>query len=137
MNEFLLNKEQVENLTYEQCQTALKQLSKKYDLEKPISKLNKEEWANCDAVCNTLLWLEDRIKLFEDPRIPSMNPGVVVIKTKKPVVTKSKTGRPARRFKIDDTVYENIHDAVKRTGIKKSTLQTYVSRHPHKYSYVD
>jgi hypothetical protein len=134
MNEFLLNKEQIENLTYKQCQTALKQLSKNYKLDTPISKLSKEEWDSCDAVCNTLLWLEDRIRLFEDPRISSMSPDAVVVPVPKPKV---KLGRTARKYRIGDKVYENIHDAVMKTGIKLQTLKTYVSRKPDRYGYID
>ena len=136
MNEILLNKEQIETLSYAECQAALKLLAKTHDLEKPVSKFTKEEWAITDEVVNTLLWLEDRMTRFEDPRIPSMDPKTAIVRPKKPEV-KSKTGRPARRFKINDVIYDNIHDAVKRTGIKLATLKTYVSRHPHKYSYVD
>jgi hypothetical protein len=136
MNELFLNKEQVETLTYVECQAALNALAKKYDFDKPLSKSMKEIWPIVDDIANTILYLEDRMTRFEDPRIPSMDPKIAIVRPKKPE-GKSKTGRPARRFKINDVIYDNIHDAVKRTGIKLTTLKTYVSRHPHKYSYVD
>jgi hypothetical protein len=134
----ILNKEQVENLTYKQCQIALKLLFKTYNLEKPASKFSKEEWASCDAVCNTLLWLEERIKLFEDPRIPSMDPGMpIVVKPVKKVVDPTKSKRPPKRFSMDGVIYATAREASEKTGIKLGTLQTYVSRKPDRYFYLD
>lgn len=55
----LLTKEQIAELTEEQCQKQLKKLAKAYPLEKPIT---AELWPMVDEVANTLLYLEDRIK---------------------------------------------------------------------------
>lgn len=132
----LLTSEQVDALNYKECKAALKLLLKTHDMEKPVSKLSKEEWDICDEVCNTLLWLEDRIKLFEDPRIPSMDPGAVVVKPKKEV-DPTKAKRPPRRFSMNGVIYATAREAALKTGIKLGTLQTYVSRKPDKYFYLD
>jgi hypothetical protein len=131
-----LSQEQVDALNYQECQAALKLLLATNDMEKPMAELTPEEWASCDAVCNTMLWLEDRIYRFEDVRVPSMDPGqpIVRIKEAKP---KAKPGKKPRQFRIQDTVYENIHEAALKTGIKLQTLKTYVSRKPDRYAYVD
>ena len=135
----ILNSEQVDAMDYKQCKAALKLLLKTYDMEKPMSKLSKAEWDSCDAVCNTLLWLEDRIKLFEDPRIPSMDPGMAI--EAKPKIVKqvdpTKAKRPAKRFSMQGVVYESVREASAKTGIKMGTLQTYVSRKPDQYFYLD
>jgi hypothetical protein len=135
----LYTQEQVEELNYNQCKAALKVIAKMYNLEKSFS--DKEHfnkvWPQMDEIVNTILWLEDRIKQFEDPRIPSMDPQGPVVKEPEPKPEPKKTGRPARKFKVLDTVYENIHEAAKATGIKLQTLKTYVSRKPDRYSYID
>jgi len=131
----ILNNEQVDALSYKECKTAMKLLLATYQIDTPFTKLSKEEWALTDDICNTLLYLEDRIKLFEDPRIPSMNPGQPIVKP--PPAPRVKTGRPARKYRIGDKVYDNIHEAVMKTGIKLQTLKTYVSRHSDRYGYVD
>jgi hypothetical protein len=131
----ILTSEQVDAMDYKQCKAAMSMLFKTYDMEKPLSELSKEEWDSCDAVCNTLLWLQDRIKLFEDPRIPSMDPGVAIVKSTP--VKSTKTGPKRRQFKIGDKIYADVQDASKKTGIALNTLKTYVSRKPDKYSYVD
>jgi hypothetical protein len=131
----LLTKEQVTELNYKECKAALKLLFKTYHMETPIAELSKEEWDLCDDIGNTLLWLEDRIKQFEDPRIPSMDPGAVIVKP--PVEKVKKTGPVARRYRIGDTVYENIHVAALKTGVKVNTLRNYVGRNPDRYEYVD
>ena len=55
----MLTKEQIAELTEEQCQKQLKKLAKAYALDKPIT---AEVWPMVDEVANTLLYLEDRIK---------------------------------------------------------------------------
>jgi hypothetical protein len=131
-----LTQEQVDALNYQECQAALKLLHRTYDMTKPMSQLTPAEWANCDEVCNTHLWLEDRIARFEDVRIPSMDPGVVIVKKLEPL-PKKKPGKTPRQFRIETTIYADIHQASKKTGIKVQTLKTYVSRKPDRYSYVD
>ena len=58
----ILTKEQVAELTEEECQKHLKKLAKAYPLEKPIT---AELWPQVDDIANTLLWLEDRIKSLD------------------------------------------------------------------------
>jgi len=134
MNTLLLTKEQVDLLDYKQSKAALKLLFKTYDMEKPVMKMTKAEYDIVDDIGNTMLWLEDRIRQFEDPRIPSMDPGVPVVKPNKPaVVPKTKI----RKFRIGDKIYDTIHHAVRATGVKLNTLRTYVGRNPDKYGYVE
>ena len=54
----LLNKEQIELMTGEQCQKHLKLFTKTYSLEKTI---DQELWPQVDSIANTLLWLEEHI----------------------------------------------------------------------------
>lgn len=130
----LLSKEQVDNLTYKECKAALKLLNKSHRMDTPWKDLTKEEKDMSDDVGNTLLWLEDRIRLFDDPRIPSMDPNALVIVKKEPAV---KSKRPPRKFMISGVLYESARDASLKTGIKLGTLQTYVRRKPDIYQYVD
>ena len=58
----ILTKEQVAELTEEECEKHLKKLAKAYALEKPIT---AELWPQVDDIANTLLWLEDRIKSLD------------------------------------------------------------------------
>ena len=55
----ILNKEQVELMTGEQCQNHLKLFTKTYPLEKTI---DQELWPQVDSIANTLIWLEDHIQ---------------------------------------------------------------------------
>jgi len=132
----LLSKEEVDLLNYKECQAAMRALAKAHDLEKPISKMTRAEFDLVDEIGNTILYLEDRMARFEDPRIPSMDPGQPVVKIKVEK-TKGKTGPRRRRFRIGDVIYEDIYEAVKKTGVKVNTLRTYVGRKPDVYQYVD
>jgi hypothetical protein len=58
----ILHKEQVDQMTTEQCETALKSLNKTYPFEKPIS---TEVWPLVDDITSTLLYLEDRIRYIQ------------------------------------------------------------------------
>lgn len=128
-------KEQIEEFNYNQCKAALRVITKMYNLDKPLHEHFKEVWPIMDDITNTILYLEDRIRQFEDPRISTMSTEETEIK---PVpVVKVRTGRSACKYRINDKVYENIHDAAKQTGIKLQTLKTYVSRHPDRYGYID
>jgi hypothetical protein len=40
-------------------------LNKTYEMEKPLSQLTPEEFAQVDDIANTLLWLEDRIRYIQ------------------------------------------------------------------------
>ena len=68
-----LTKDEVELLNYKDCVKHLKMLTKKYNLEKPLTECWTEVWPVLDELTNTILYLEDRISRFEDPRIGSMD----------------------------------------------------------------
>jgi len=61
----ILHKEQVDQMTTEQCQEHINLLDKKFPMTKALSKLTPEQFAQIDDMANTLLYLEDRIKAFE------------------------------------------------------------------------
>lgn len=67
-----LTKIEVDALSYRECQTQLKLLTQTYNLDQPLAECWVEVWPILDEICNMLLYLEDRIVRFEDPRIPSM-----------------------------------------------------------------
>lgn len=70
----ILTKEQIEQLDYAACQKALRRLARTYKLDRGIQEyLTPELWDQLDDIVNTLLWLEDRIKQFEDLRFTSMD----------------------------------------------------------------
>lgn len=61
-----LTKEQVDTLSLEQAQRALKLLTKTYKLDAPIQEyMTPELWDCLDQLCDTLLYLEDRIKYVQ------------------------------------------------------------------------
>ena len=136
MTELFLTKQQVDELTYTECQQHQKQLNKAYNFNKPLKEQMDSVWPIIDPLVNTQLWLEDRIARFEDSRIVSMNPSSDPIKVET-VTLPNKTGRQARKFRIGDKIYTNIHEAVKKTGVRLNTLKTYVGRHPERYGYID
>jgi hypothetical protein len=133
----VLTQDQIEQLDYQQCKDALKKLNKAHRLDVPVKDLSKEEWDRCDEVVNCLLWLEDRIRGFEDLRVLSLDPNAAVAKPEKKEVDPSKAKRPARRFSMQGVIYDSVRAASEKTGIKLGTLQTYVSRKPDQYFYVD
>ena len=67
-----LTRDQVEELNYQQCVNHLRALTTKYDIDRALAEQFKEVWPVLDQICDTLLFLEDRIQKFEDPRIGSM-----------------------------------------------------------------
>jgi hypothetical protein len=68
-----LTRDQVDLLNYKECRKHLKLLTTRYNLDQPLTECWQEVWPILDELCNTLLYLEDRIVRFEDPRIPSMD----------------------------------------------------------------
>jgi hypothetical protein len=54
----LLNKEQIELMTADECNKHLKLFTKTYPLDKTI---DLELWPQVDSIANTLIWLEDHI----------------------------------------------------------------------------
>lgn len=58
----MLTKEQIDQLTLAEAESALKQLAKTYKLDKPIQDyMTPELWNSLDDIANNLNWLEDRI----------------------------------------------------------------------------
>ena len=147
----ILTYEQVQELNYKQCKAAVKQLNADYDLDLPLMKMTAEQFAQVDDIANTLLYLTDRIYVYEDPRVPSMDPNSdqadraltqsQIIKQEKQAVVKKPQTRPSRskahlKFRILDKEYANIYEAAKKTGIKLQTLKAYASRKADRYGYV-
>jgi hypothetical protein len=68
-----LSKEQVEELDYQGCLTARKQLARTYRLDRHLYEwMTPELWNDLDLIANTLLYLEDRIYQFEDVRYTTL-----------------------------------------------------------------
>lgn len=68
-----LTKTEVEALTYSECQQQLKFLATEYNLDQPLLECWEEVWPVLNELTDMLLYLEDRISKFEDPRIASMD----------------------------------------------------------------
>lgn len=130
----ILTKDQVEALTYKECRAALKNLNREYRLDTLFSELSKEEWAACDDVANSLLWIEDRIARFEDQRVLSMDPQ----STTAPVVEEkpASTRQPPNKCSVLGVVYASVKEASQRTGIKETTIRSYFRRYPDKYFFI-
>lgn len=69
----ILTKTQVEELTYKQCQQHLGALATEYNLDLPLTECWERVWPILDELTDMILYLEDRIARFEDPRIFSMS----------------------------------------------------------------
>jgi len=67
-----LTQDQVQALDYQGCKRALGELARAYRLEDSDPEYIKSVQPWIDDITNTLLYLEDRIKLFEDPRMTTM-----------------------------------------------------------------
>jgi len=61
----ILNKEQVEVMTAEECQKHLKLLDKSFPMDKTLGLLSPEQFEQVDSIANTLLYLEDRIRYIQ------------------------------------------------------------------------
>jgi uncharacterized coiled-coil protein SlyX len=61
----ILHKEQVDQMTTEQCQAHINLLDKKFPMTKALSKLTPEQFAQIDDMANTLLYLEDRMRYIQ------------------------------------------------------------------------
>lgn len=68
-----LTKLEVDALTYAECQSQMSLLTRTYDLDQPLQECWQRVWPVLDELTNMLLYLEDRIVRFEDPRIGSMS----------------------------------------------------------------
>ena len=60
-----LNIEQANEMSREDCELHLKKLAKQYNLNKPLTEVWTEVWADLDDIVNTLLYCEDRISAIE------------------------------------------------------------------------
>ena len=67
----LLNRLEVDELDYKQCQSELKLLAKTYKLDKNLSTYT-EVWPQLDDIINMLCLLEDRIWKYENPNYTLM-----------------------------------------------------------------
>ena len=74
MNKVILTREEVEALDYKGCKAALKALHKAYNFEQPLEEFGEDIWPLLDDIAHTLLYLEDRIKEYDDLRISSLQP---------------------------------------------------------------
>jgi hypothetical protein len=142
MNNLFLTREQASLLTYEECQQRLKAITKQYAVDKPLMPRISEIWPILDDIVDTILYLEDRIKGYEDPRIPSMDPTasdvpIPAAKPAPPKPTGPKQVRRRRKFRVGDVIYLSVMDASEKLGLKEHTLRNYVTRDPKKYGYLD
>jgi len=55
-----LTLEQANELNADECEAHIKKLSKKYNLNKPLTECWVEVWPVLDEITNTILYLEDR-----------------------------------------------------------------------------
>jgi hypothetical protein len=69
----LLSRTEVDALTYRECQQQLELLTTQYNLDQPLTECWQAVWPVLDELTDMLLYLSDRIALFEDPRITSMD----------------------------------------------------------------
>jgi hypothetical protein len=63
-----LTREEIRSLSYREAQKQLTLLEKTYDLDKPLSAIMFKVWNDLDDITDNLLWLEDHIAEYEDPR---------------------------------------------------------------------
>ena len=61
----ILTREQVEQLTIDQVNKAIKAIEKTKLLDKPLTKLSLEEYQMIEDLSNTILYLEDRLQWLE------------------------------------------------------------------------
>jgi hypothetical protein len=78
-----LTLEQVDTLSVEQCERALKILTKTYRLDAPLQTyMTPELWDNLDSIVDTLLYLEDRIRYIRmRDQLNSINPKLKTLDT--------------------------------------------------------
>ena len=68
-----LTRLEVDALTYRECQDQMTLLTRTYNLDQPLTECWTEVWPILDELTSMILYLEDRITKFEDPRIASMD----------------------------------------------------------------
>jgi hypothetical protein len=128
-----LTKSQVEKLSQEDCQKHLRLLNREYHLDRPIGDRMSTVWPIMDDIVNTLLYLEDRIKHYENPYSPPTSAPLPL----PPKPTPVKQVRRRRKFRVGDVIYNSVVDASEQLGLKEHTLRNYVTRDPKKYGYLD
>ena len=64
-----LTAEQANEMSREDCELHLKKLSRKYNLNKPLTECWTEVWPILDEITNTLLYLEDRLRYLQQSEI--------------------------------------------------------------------
>ena len=69
----ILTREQVALLDYEDAKRALRKIEKTGLLDKPLTKLTPDEYQMVEDLSNTILYLEDVIRDFEDLRMNPQN----------------------------------------------------------------
>jgi len=130
----ILSPEEIQELSYSSCRQQLALIGSSYDLERNILEYQAEIWPELDALTTMICELKDRIRDFEDPRIASMQPDTTV-EPRRPDAPPPRPRR--RRYRIDDVIYASVNEASEKTGMRLSTLRTYVSRNPERYSFLD
>ena len=105
-------------------------------MEVPWHQLTKEEWAICDDVGNTMLWLEDRIKQLQTTE-QAQQANMARWGNHEPKVKTSNSGPKRKQFRIGETIYIDVQAAALKTGVKVATLRQYVTRKPDIYAYID
>jgi len=63
-----LTKEEIYALDYKSAKEHLKLIEKTYKVEKPLKGVRDEFWQDLDDIVNNILWIEDHIYEYEDPR---------------------------------------------------------------------
>jgi len=104
MNLFL-SKEQVDEMTYEECQGHLDILQKNYKFEKTI-KID-EDWKDIDALTDTILYLEDRISEYNSPKFgsPTIEPECDSVQTPLGIFGSAKLAAEAHGWHVTNIYY--------------------------------
>jgi hypothetical protein len=69
----ILTREQVALLDYEDTKKALRKIERSGLIDKPLTKLIPDEYQMVEDLSNTILYLEDAIRDFEDLRMNPQN----------------------------------------------------------------
>ena len=69
----ILTREQVALLDYEDAKRALRKIDRSGLVDRPLSQLSPTEYQMVEDLSNTILYLEDAIRNFEDLRMNPQN----------------------------------------------------------------
>jgi hypothetical protein len=111
-------------MTLLECEKALKQFEKTHDLNKTITIYTDD----IDQAVNELLRLEQTHK-----QLTTLSPGPAPSVPAAPVVYRASNAH--RRIVTPNGTYANLETAVREMGVKKHTLQNYLSNRSDKYYY--